>query len=91
MLFYLSQTVLALVKDTPLQGILSFLRLFNYITFRTAGAAVTALALSWWLGPRMIAWLKDSKFGQDYEDRAKEMASSRPAPRANAAPPPWAA
>jgi phospho-N-acetylmuramoyl-pentapeptide-transferase len=72
MLFYLSQTVLALVKDTPLQGILSFLRLFNYITFRTAGAAVTALALSWWLGPRMILWLKDLKFGQNYADRAEE-------------------
>jgi phospho-N-acetylmuramoyl-pentapeptide-transferase len=64
--------VLALVKDTPLQGILSFLRLFNYITFRTAGAAVTALALSWWLGPRMILWLKDLKFGQNYADRAEE-------------------
>ena len=26
------------------------LRLFSYITFRSAGAAVTALVLSWWLG-----------------------------------------
>jgi phospho-N-acetylmuramoyl-pentapeptide-transferase len=71
MLFYLSQMVLAQAKNTPLQGVLSFLRLFTYITFRSAGAAVTALALSWWLGPRMIHWLKELKFGQNYEDRAE--------------------
>jgi phospho-N-acetylmuramoyl-pentapeptide-transferase len=33
---------------------------------------VTALLLSWWLYPRFIVWLKRSKFGQDYEDRAHE-------------------
>jgi len=73
MLFYLSQMVLAHVKNTPWQGMLSFLRLFSYITFRSAGAAVTALALSLWLGPRMIIWLKESKWGQNYEDRAQEI------------------
>jgi phospho-N-acetylmuramoyl-pentapeptide-transferase len=72
MLFYLSQMVLAQAKNTPLHGVLSFLRLFGYITFRSAGAAVTALALSWWLGPRMILWLKELKFGQNYNDRAEE-------------------
>jgi phospho-N-acetylmuramoyl-pentapeptide-transferase len=72
MLFYFSQTVLALAKHTPFQGVLSFLRLFNYITFRSAGAAITALALSLWLGPRMILWLKELKFGQNYTDRAEE-------------------
>jgi phospho-N-acetylmuramoyl-pentapeptide-transferase len=72
MLFYLSQQALALVKDTPLQGMFSFLRLFSYITFRSAGAAVTALVVSWWLGPRLIVWLKELKFGQDYTDRAEE-------------------
>jgi len=73
MLFYLSQIMLSLVKDTAWQGAFSFLRLFSYITFRSAGAAVTALAMSWWLGPRMIAWLKKLKFGQDYVDRAEEI------------------
>jgi phospho-N-acetylmuramoyl-pentapeptide-transferase len=73
MLFYLSQMVLALVKNTPLHGMFSFLRLFNYITFRSAGAAVTALAMSLWLGPRMIVWLKELKFGQNYADRAEEV------------------
>jgi phospho-N-acetylmuramoyl-pentapeptide-transferase len=72
MLYYLSQFALSLAKDTPLQGVFSFLRLFTYITFRSAGAAVTALALSLWLGPRMIGWLKELKFGQNYTDRAEE-------------------
>jgi phospho-N-acetylmuramoyl-pentapeptide-transferase len=51
---------------------LSSLRLFQYITFRSAGAAITALLLSWWMGPRVIAWLKQLKFGQNYEDKAAE-------------------
>jgi phospho-N-acetylmuramoyl-pentapeptide-transferase len=72
MLWYLSQIEPALEKVTPLHVLLSFLRLFNYITFRCAGAAVTALVLSWWLGPRMINWLKELKFGQNYPDRAEE-------------------
>ncbi|HEY3855263.1 MAG TPA: phospho-N-acetylmuramoyl-pentapeptide-transferase [Verrucomicrobiae bacterium] len=72
MLFYASQYILSLAKGTTAGAILSPLRLFSYITFRTAGAAVTALTLSWWLGPRMIRWLKTSRFGQDYDDRAAE-------------------
>ena len=50
----------------------SALRLFRYITFRSAGAAITALMLSWWLGPYVIQWLKRLKFGQDYADKAEE-------------------
>ena len=46
--------------------------MFQYITFRTAGAAVTALLLCWWLGPKIIALLKRSKFGQEYSDKAEE-------------------
>src|SRR5436190_13014493 len=49
----------------------SALRLFKYITFRCAGAAVTALILSWWLGPKVIKWLKQLKFGQEYADKAE--------------------
>jgi len=48
------------------------LRVFRYITFRSAGAALTALLLSWWLGPRVIEWLKELKFGQNYRDKAEE-------------------
>jgi phospho-N-acetylmuramoyl-pentapeptide-transferase len=73
MLFYLSQKILLLAKGMRFGELLSPLRLFGYIAFRTAGAAVTALALSWWLGPRLIQWLKELKFGQDYIDRAAEL------------------
>lgn len=42
---------------------------FKYVTFRSAGAAVTALLLSMLLGPRVIAWLRDLKFRQDYRPK----------------------
>lgn len=38
--------------------------LFNYITFRAAGATVTALLLAFWLGPRIIRVLRERKVGQ---------------------------
>jgi phospho-N-acetylmuramoyl-pentapeptide-transferase len=72
MLFYLSKRILDMVAGTAAEPFLSPLRLFRYITFRSAGAAVTALLLSWWLYPRFILWLKQLKFGQDYRDRAEE-------------------
>ena len=50
---------------------LSFLRVFQYITFRAAGASVSALLLCWWLGPKIISLLKRLKFGQQYEDKAQ--------------------
>jgi phospho-N-acetylmuramoyl-pentapeptide-transferase len=72
MLYYLSQLLLDNSAGTPWAERLSALRLFRYITFRSAGAAITALLLSWWLGPKVIRWLKQLKFGQDYPDRAEE-------------------
>lgn len=71
MLYYLSQYLLDWSAGTPWAHHLSPMRLFGYITFRSAGAAVTALALSWWLGPRVIAWLRRLKFGQEYADKAE--------------------
>ena len=71
MLYYFSQQLLDLSAGTPWAERLSALRLFRYITFRSGGAAVTALLISWWLGPRVIAWLKQLKFGQDYRDKAE--------------------
>src|SRR6266568_6669066 len=71
MLLYLSQQLLERSAGTTWAEHLSALRLFRYISFRSFGAAVTALALSWWLGVRMIAWLKQLKFGQDYADKAE--------------------
>ncbi len=72
MIYYLSQYLLKISADTEWDESLSFLRLFRYITFRSGGAAITALLLSWWLGPKVIAWLKRVKFGQDYQDKAAE-------------------
>ena len=72
MLYYLIQALLEWSEGTVWAAHLSPLRLFRYITFRSAGAAMTALVLSWWLGPRVIVWLKQLKFGQDYADKAEE-------------------
>jgi len=71
MFFYLSQRLLDLSAGTVWAETLSPLRLFKYITFRCAAAAVTALVVSWWLGPRVITWLKQLKFGQEYADKAE--------------------
>ena len=72
MFYFLSQKLLDWSAGTAWADRLSFLRLFHYITFRSAGAAITALLLSWWLGPKVIKWLKQLKFGQDYVDKAEE-------------------
>lgn len=72
MLYYLSQLILDWAHGSEWESRLSFLRLFKYITVRSAGAAVTALVLSLWLGPKVIRWLKQLKFGQEYVDRAEE-------------------
>ncbi len=71
MLYYLSQQITDWAAGTIWADRLSALRLFRYITVRSAGAAVMALALSLWLGPRVIAWLKELKFGQEYKDKAE--------------------
>jgi len=72
MFYYISQKLLDWSAGTPWADRLSFLRLFHYITFRSAGAAITALLLSWWMGPKVILWLKQLKFGQEYVDKAEE-------------------
>lgn len=72
MLFYLSEKILMWAKGGQMEAYVSPLRIFRYITFRSAGAAVTALVLSWILGPCVIRWLKELKFGQEYRDRAEE-------------------
>jgi phospho-N-acetylmuramoyl-pentapeptide-transferase len=71
MLYHLAQYLMGHAAGTPWEARLSALRLFRYITFRAAGAAVTALLLSLWLGPKVIGWLKELSFGQNYRDRAE--------------------
>ena len=48
----------------PLAGDFGFLRIFNYISFRAAGAAVTALVVSFIIGPLIIARLKRMRLHQ---------------------------
>src|SRR5690348_444033 len=72
MLFYFSQFLQQQAAGTAWAEFVSPLRVFRYVTFRSAGAAITALLLSLWLGPKVIAWLKQLKFGQHYSDKAEE-------------------
>ncbi|MBC8325858.1 MAG: phospho-N-acetylmuramoyl-pentapeptide-transferase [Verrucomicrobia subdivision 3 bacterium] len=73
MFYYLSQLPEWLVANGHAQwgDWLSPLRVFQYITFRGAGAAVTALGLCWLLGPMVVRWLKRIGVRQEYEDRAR--------------------
>jgi len=77
MLYYMSQWLQEMVAGTGLADWFSPLRVFRYITFRSAGAAVTALLLSLWLGPKVIHWLKELKFGQNYLDKAEEAGTAK--------------
>jgi phospho-N-acetylmuramoyl-pentapeptide-transferase len=71
MFYYFAQKLMQLSAGTAWEPRLSGLRLFRYITFRSAAAAVTALMLGLLFGPRVIDWLKELSFGQNYRDRAE--------------------
>ncbi len=72
MILYFTQWLQEQATGTAWADPLSALRVFRYITVRSAGAAISALVLSLWLGPRVIEWLKELKFGQEYLDKAQE-------------------
>ena len=46
---------------SPLAEDIQFLNLFRYLTFRTGGAIITALTISFILGPTIISWLKSQQ------------------------------
>ncbi|HYA87893.1 MAG TPA: phospho-N-acetylmuramoyl-pentapeptide-transferase [Nitrospirota bacterium] len=48
----------------PLRDTFSGFNVFRYITFRSAGAVLTALIVTFILAPSMIAWLRRLKVGQ---------------------------
>ncbi len=52
----------------PLYSKFSGFYVFKYITFRSAGAALTALIICIVFGPAMIAWLRRLKVGQHVRD-----------------------
>jgi phospho-N-acetylmuramoyl-pentapeptide-transferase len=43
---------------TPLADDFQIFNLFRYLTFRTGGAIMTALMISFWLGPSLIRWMR---------------------------------
>jgi len=67
MLYYIAQYITDRLSGTEWEPTFSWLRLFKYITFRGAGAAITALLLSWWFGPRVIEWLKELKIRHEFQ------------------------
>ncbi len=61
----------------PLQEYVSFLRLFQYISFRSAYAAITSLLLVLVLGRFVIAWLQRLKFGEEIRALGPESHKSK--------------
>ncbi len=47
----------------PLAGDIQFFNLFRYLTFRSGGAIITALIISFVIGPRLIRWLRLKQHG----------------------------
>ena len=45
----------------PLSQDYGGLRLFQYLTFRSGGAVITALLICWIIGPKVIRWLKSKQ------------------------------
>jgi phospho-N-acetylmuramoyl-pentapeptide-transferase len=45
----------------PLADKIHIFNLFRYITFRAGGGCLTALVVSFWLGPKIIRWLKSKQ------------------------------
>lgn len=56
---------------------LSFLRIFNQVTFRSAWAAITALVISLLLGPRMIRLLREFQIGQQIREEGPRSHQSK--------------
>src|SRR5437867_2259829 len=56
---------------------LSFLRVFEYVSFRTAWAAITALGISLAFGPKMIVLLKEFQIGQQIREEGPRTHQSK--------------
>jgi phospho-N-acetylmuramoyl-pentapeptide-transferase len=57
----------------PLSDQVGFLNLFKYLTFRTGGAVMTSLIISFLAGPYLITWLrKNQKGGQPIRNDGPE-------------------
>ncbi len=68
MLYYLSVWLRLWAEDTEWMAAAGPLRVFDYVSFRSAGAALTALVFSLAFGRRFIRELVRLSFGQEYID-----------------------
>ena len=57
----------------PLADEFTAFNLFRYLTFRSGGAVMTALAISFVMGPRTIRWLKKKQRERLRESIRKEV------------------
>jgi phospho-N-acetylmuramoyl-pentapeptide-transferase len=53
-----------LAKETPIRAF----NVFGYLTLRAVLATMTALLISFVVGPKMISWLTRMKIGQSVRD-----------------------
>ena len=60
--------------------VLRVMNVFQYLTFRTAYAAITALVLCLVLGPRMIRKLREFNFGQQIREHRNRSRSVKKNP-----------
>lgn len=66
---------------TPLADQFIFFNLFSYLTFRTGGAVLTALFISFIIGPKIIRWLKSKQgAGQPLRDVGPDHAAKTGTP-----------
>ncbi len=56
----------------PLRDSISGLNLFGYITFRSASAAILALIISFFVGPRIIRYLERKQVGEEIREDGPE-------------------
>jgi phospho-N-acetylmuramoyl-pentapeptide-transferase len=61
----------------PLADVFSPLNVFRYITFRASYAMMTALLISFWVGPRLIRWLERLNVGQTIRAEGPESHQSK--------------
>lgn len=57
----------------PYVDVFTFLNVFKYLTFRSGGAVLTSMLMTFWIGPKCIRWLKHKqKEGQPIREDGPE-------------------
>ncbi len=61
----------------PLRDIFFGFNLFRYITFRSAAAAILALLISFWVGPKIIRYMRARQIGEEIDPDVPERHRSK--------------